>query len=59
MTGMATDYTPATAAAVDAARQAALVTVLTSAEAVLAAQQAASIAANKLVPNPLDPRTFW
>jgi len=56
---MATDYTPAAAAAVDAARQAVYVAVLTSAEAVLAAQQAASVAASKLVPNPLDPRTFW
>ena len=53
------DYPPATAAAVDAARQAAYVTVVQNAEAVLAAQQAASIAASLLIPNPLDPRTFW
>jgi hypothetical protein len=53
------DYPPATAAAADKASQAAYLTIIQTAEAVLAAQQAASVAASKLIANPLDPRTFW
>jgi hypothetical protein len=53
------DYPPEVAAAADAARQAAYVTMTEAAEVVLAATQVASQTAAQLVTNSLDPRTSW